>query len=35
VIFIDWKNWVKGKVQLSPDGKKLIDAESGKVGFIR
>jgi hypothetical protein len=34
-VFIDWKNWTKGTVKLSADGKQLINVTDGSVGFTR
>jgi hypothetical protein len=35
VIFVDWTNWNHYKLKLSPDGKKLLDPNSGGASFVR
>ncbi|MBI4275517.1 MAG: hypothetical protein HY659_12550 [Rhizobiales bacterium] len=34
-IYLHWKNWWQGSLQLSPDGRRLTDIRTGKVAFTR
>jgi hypothetical protein len=34
-IYLHWRNWWQGTLQLSADGRRLIDARNGKVAFSR